>query len=623
MKSKKLALVRAVLLAVVVLSIAACSDGGVVGPPTSGGKLLKSFSSCSELNAALNAASVSLEEWEMDGRGGMGFVEGEEVADMASPEGETTEGSPAQATPQVEEADIAKEDGAYLYVLHSSGKLVIFDARDPGEISRIGEIDVGTRPIEMVVKDDMAAIIGRSSSSSGSASAIYLVDVTDRFTPSLVRTVELDGSYIDSRLVGGTFHIITSENLSYGNDRRPMASELMPNVRETRYSAAGATNTSSVSTSCSNIYIPDPMRFDSYGDTYPVKSTRITSFSIGDPEAEVTNTVVAAMWPTVAASPSHLFLADWDRVDDTTALHVFDIASDPNKAVLEDSTSFEGLVLNQFSIDEHDNMIRVAVTTNRNTFGSDDNDNRVLVFYPGSAGFVELGRVENITPGESIWSARFMGERAFLVTFLTIDPLITVDLSDPQNPFVAGELEVPGVSTHIVPMDEDHLLTVGFVDSSSNGVALQIFDVSDFANPQLAHRIDIVMDGDGYSSSEATQTHKALSYFAEEGLVALPMESRGWETVEDDSDMISYQSVFRSEMQIYHVDLEVGFTEAGIVEHSDLISDGDGSEDFGRGMRRALMVGETLFTVSDYGLKAFGLTDFAEPLFSDYMGIDW
>jgi hypothetical protein len=141
-----------------------------------------------------------------------------------------------------------------------------------------------------------------------------------------------------------------------------------------------------------------------------------------------------------------------------------------------------------------------------------------------------VGRIEGIAPGESVQSARFMGDKGFVVTFEQIDPLFTLDLADPANPRIVGELKVPGFSTFITPLGEDHLLTVGqYVDPEGfnwqTAVQLSIFDVSDFANPVQTH--NLIIGGDTGSYSEALWNPKAFTYFAEAGMVALPVSIYG------------------------------------------------------------------------------------------------
>jgi len=182
-------------------------------------------------------------------------------------------------------------------------------------------------------------------------------------------------------------------------------------------------------------------------------------------------------------------------------------------------------VLNQYSMSEYQGRLRVATTTSGvgSSIGSSESANNVFVLESQNGVLEIVGRAENIAPGESIQSARFVGPRGFLVTFRQIDPLFTLDLSDPTQPTIVGQLKVPGFSTFIVPMDSDHLLTVGQYVPQDNraagGVQLSIFDISDFAHPSLMSSQVI---GQG-ASSEALFDPKAFTYFPEQNLLALPV----------------------------------------------------------------------------------------------------
>jgi hypothetical protein len=168
----------------------------------------------------------------------------------------------------------------------------------------------------------------------------------------------------------------------------------------------------------------------------------------------------------------------------------------------------------------------VATTVRPGGFVSQPH-NDVYVLEQQGDELVTVGSVEGIAPRETIQAARFIGDRGFVVTFESIDPIFTLDLSDPTQPALVGELEVPGFSTFIVPMDEDHLLTVGqYIPDGSAvfrpwSVQLSIFDVSDFAQPVLSHNLVIGEETGAYS--EALYNPKAFTYFAQEGKIALPV----------------------------------------------------------------------------------------------------
>jgi hypothetical protein len=172
-----------------------------------------------------------------------------------------------------------------------------------------------------------------------------------------------------------------------------------------------------------------------------------------------------------------------------------------------------------------------------------------------------LGELTGLAPSEDIRSVRFDGNRGFVVTFKKTDPLFVIDLQNPATPNVLGELKIPGFSTYMHRLDENHLLAVGFDadDQGSfayfDGIQIQIFDVTDLANPTLLHKTVVGTRGSG---SEALMNHLAFNYFASRGLLALPM------TICEGGDNGVYgdQLTFAG-LMVFDVSLESGITERG------------------------------------------------------------
>ena len=212
---------------------------------------------------------------------------------------------------------------------------------------------------------------------------------------------------------------------------------------------------------------------------------------------------------------------DWQ----VSAIHRFHIGAEGKKAMYESTGVVPGSILNQFSMGEHDGHLRVATT--RNMWDSGTIENAVTVL---NAVMDQVGQIEGIAPGERIYSARFIDDKGYVVTFEQIDPLFTLDLSDPTNPTIVGELKIPGFSTYIHPVGDGHLLTIGEETEDMGdwvqtiGMKLEIFDVSDLANPQSTHKF--VFESGYYS--EALYEHKAFNFHADLGLLAIPVNGYGW-----------------------------------------------------------------------------------------------
>jgi hypothetical protein len=188
-----------------------------------------------------------------------------------------------------------------------------------------------------------------------------------------------------------------------------------------------------------------------------------------------------------------------------------------------------GRLLNRFSLGEKDGYLRTATTISASWVGGVETPSQNGIYVLGQDGdkLSVMGKIEGIAPGERIYAARFIGPRGFLVTFRQVDPLYTLDLSDPTAPRVVGELKVPGYSDYIHPLGDNHLLTIGkdAVETGENaglyqGVQISVFDVTDFANPQ---RVDVEIIGDRGTESEALSDPHAFNYFAPAEMLVVPM----------------------------------------------------------------------------------------------------
>ncbi len=186
--------------------------------------------------------------------------------------------------------------------------------------------------------------------------------------------------------------------------------------------------------------------------------------------------------------------------------------------------SVPGWVLNQFSMDESDGYFRIATTTGH-AWGVSTSKNNVYVL---DEDLKVVGELEDLAPGEQIYSARFMGNRLYLVTFKKVDPLFVIDLADPTAPRVLGKLKIPGYSNYLHPYDEKHVIGLGkeAVDSEGGsfawyqGVKLSLFDVSDVSNPREVAKLEI---GDRGTDSPALYDHKAFLFSRERNLLVIPI----------------------------------------------------------------------------------------------------
>ena len=284
-----------------------------------------------------------------------------------------------------------------------------------------------------------------------------------------------------------------------------------------------------------------------------------------------------------------------------------------NKGDLQYKTAGEvpGVVLNQFSMDEDNGYFRIATTKNRrwSTFGeSSESYNNIYVL---DENMKIVGSVEKLAKGEKIYSVRFMQNRAYLVTFKQIDPLFVIDLEDPTNPKVLGELKIPGFSNYLHPYDETTLIGLG--KDSGNwdaGLKLSLFDVSDVKNPK---EIDNYVFENGRGDSIALRDHKAFLFSKEKNLLVIPVNLEEERTIEDADGMKGVEKVINEYFNgaaVFYIDKK-GFILKGKVDHSD----GNSNNNYGYNsdaVKRSLYIENILYTLSDKYLKMNDLSDIEE-----------
>jgi len=337
---------------------------------------------------------------------------------------------------------------------------------------------------------------------------------------------------------------------------------------------------------------------------------------------------------TIYASQENLYVAQtsrwwwwgWGSFDLDTQIHKFELNPDstPNYVA---SGSVDGWIYDQFAMSEFDGHLRVASTSidwwGWSTESDSEEGNNLTVLLDNENGLLEeVGSVTGMAPGEQIFACRMLGTKGYIVTFEQTDPLFTLDLSDPQNPEVIGELHIPGFSTYLHPMGPEHLLSVGMAgleDGTLTGMAINIFDVSDFGDPQLQEQFEIVHPEAGWSWSEALWEHHAFTFHRD--VLTIPAYRYSYE--EDEQGNYNYD--YFSGAISFAIDAESnnGIRWLGEVDHRDLVEESEClyslhydyeesvCDDWGwqANVRRNVYIEDNLFSISNYGVKITDLND--------------
>ncbi len=283
--------------------------------------------------------------------------------------------------------------------------------------------------------------------------------------------------------------------------------------------------------------------------------------------------------------------------DTSTALHVFALPADRPAVAYRASGFVPGSLLSQFAIDTQGDVVRVASTFVK----AGRTVTRVSTARIGDGELVAVGTSPDIAPGESLRGVRFVGDRAYLVTFLQIDPLFVVDLADPAHPRVLGEVEIPGFSTYLQALDPDHLLTIGRTTTEQGQPpVLRVFAVGNPTAPELVAEHVLPIDG----STQAEHDHHAFVFEPRLGVLAVPLDR--------------YDGVPKATLQLLAV-TPTAIALRGVVDHGLAIVPCVPPYEFEgciayESMRRGLFVDDLVYSISTTQVQVHALDDLATAL---------
>ena len=457
---------------------------------------------------------------------------------------------------------------------------------------------------------------------------LTLMDLTDPAQPRTRSSLTLDGEYRSARLADGTARVVVHAP-PVG---LPFTAPEAGGLRDER--EAAERNREVVRDSEATDWLPWSVRRDGDGEVvdegplfecgdvrYPQEFSGLATLAVlsvdldGELRADGGAAVVAD-GETVYASQDTLYVATssqgpWsmttrpapESVDDATSqIHAFDLA-EPGSAPYLATGDVDGWLLNSYAMSEHDGVLRVATTTSPQwlTAEPEASESQVTTLRREGERLEEVGRVGGLGKGERIYAVRYLGDQAAVVTFRQTDPLYMLDLADPTEPTVEGELKITGYSAYLHPVGDDLLLGVG-QDADEQGrlqgVQVSLFDVADPAAPT---RVDQVTPGQGYSPVE-NDPH-AFLYAAEAGLAVVPIELFPM-APPDGSEPEQFAGALG--LRVVGDTLE----EAGRVSHPE-----GGSW---HGVQRALVRGDVLYTMSERGVQANDLETLDQLGFADF-----
>lgn len=420
----------------------------------------------------------------------------------------------------IDEADVVKTDGKFIYIAGNNAVRIV--GADNGKLSdeAIIRLAASKNVSEIYVADDKLIILGNRWEEiskplpmpaidgmeigiiyprpSKNYSFVDIYDISNPLSPVFIKGHEMEGNYQSSRKNGEIVYLVTT--------MYPYGDIILPMMKDTV-----------VSNDSFQLKIDDVMIMP----RYPSRGYLVVSAININNKEKTEVEAITAHGAIMYMNESSLYIAvnDWES---NSSIIKFNLEG--MKVGYAGSGEVKGYLLNQFSLDEYEGYLRVATTTQ-------DRGNGVYVL---DESLNIAGSVEGLAKGENIYSVRFMGEKGYIVTFKTIDPLFVLDLSDPEKPVVTGELKIPGFSNYLHPVGKDLLLGIGadtneifmrdnsgeevVIGTRQGGIKFSLFDVSDMGKPKEVSKYVV---GDSGSSSEAFYNHKAIMIDETSGNVAI------------------------------------------------------------------------------------------------------
>ena len=540
------------------------------------------------------------------------FADAEDLLSSASKEKQDYSTTNTQVE-NVDEADIVKTDGEYIYyVLNGVLHIVKADTLEIISNIKIKTDDERFTINEIFLKDDKVVLLGNGYTlgepvtntneeektisntvrvnTLQTAKAIVF-NIEDKENPQMVREVALEGNYMNSRMVGDNLYLISKKYAYFYGEMEDYT--ILPAMKDS------VTNSEEVK----RIDCTDIVYFEGTEDR---SFMMIGGFNINENEEVHVETFFGA-GDTVYANEKNLYLTQTTWGDNyKTIIYKFGLEGARIKLLAKGEV--EGQLNNQFFMDEYEGNLRLATTSYITVEPQKDEmiDSGVMVttlatrkstnnLYVLNENLEQIGKIENLAEEEQIYSVRFIGKMGYVVTFKEIDPLFVIDLSDPTNPQVKGELKIPGYSSYMHPYDENHIIGIGYntKDNGYGGVTnstmkMSMFDVSDLENPKEIFNVDI---GTEYASSEVTYNHKALFYKKSENLIGFPVNYRSNNYRNSENGFI-----------IFKIDLENNkFEKYGEILHE---------MDYRSDVRRVMYIEDILYTLGYSSIVSYDLNTF-------------
>lgn len=502
----------------------------------------------------------------------------------------------------VQEGDIIKNDGKYIYINTINGlKIIDSNPENPKTIAAIDSIPENTSISEIFVTGNKLVVIGQNNyyhimsyDKSIAPDALIMPRIYEDRTNVLIYNIEniekpvlekeylFDGNYLSGRTIEDKLYLISTKYIN-GYD-------IYNIYNKEDYEIPVPYYTDALTNSKYEFGYDEIKYFPNYIDSKYMYTIGIDlTDKLSKPDVDVYLGGSDAIY--VSKDNMYAAIADYSYDSNITQTEVFNPGYTTSTVIYKfklnegnidvvSQGKVPGTIINQFSMDEYESSFRIATTTGDMWQNTSKNNLFIL-----NNDLNIIGRLEGLAPGERIYSTRFAGERIYMVTFRQVDPLYVIDASEPTKPVVEGLLKVPGYSTYLHIVDENHILGFGYdIEESSwggninGGLKLSLFDVTDADKPK---EIKTETIGNAGTYSEVLYNHKALMFSLNKKLMAFPVYIAGE----------NYKTEFIG-AYVYNVD-------NGSFSFKNKISHLNDAYSYGYEVRRVIYINDYLYSFSD------------------------
>lgn len=522
----------------------------------------------------------------------------------------------------VDEADIVKTDGDYIYSI-SEDNVIITDAKDPKQPKVVATIqsEDDDIPEDIILYKDKLVVISTKGNqtqryyyNNRMNTVVKIYNITSREKPMLTKSYEMYEPYYTSRCIDNVLYVISSGNLRKEDDKivvgynednmeKEMSIDKIKYLKDVKTTKQTLISTVDLNNETADI------KLDSY--LMNISNAYVSENAIYLLNQKYNNDSKIPI-KLLFGFKGVFGLEDYYEMDSEsgyyTEIYKFDIKENVEYKA---KTKVKGKTINQYSLDEKDNHLRIALY--------DNDGSRVAIF---DEDLKQIGISDNVAKGEKMYSSRFIGDKVYFVTYKTMDPLFVMDLSNETKPKVLGKLKIPGYSTYLHPYDENHIIGIGMetkeiINRNSNGkvisttakvvgMKMALFDVSNVNSPV---QISSVVIGDSRTTSAILTNPKALLFSKEKSLIAIPVNnysqdfevtsSNNYETMIN--NYTKYSKPYNAEGYfVYNINVQDGFKLKGVITHEKTNATYYYSNSK---LLRGLYIDNNLYTVSETMIK--------------------